>query len=51
MPIFSRHTKKIILKIDDFFDIVDEGLLIFKEGVKNYLGNNMDLFENQYIHE
>lgn len=47
MAIFSRHTKKIIIKIDDFFDIVEEGLLIFKEGVRNYLNNNIDLFENQ----
>jgi len=47
MAIFNRHTKKIIIKIDDFFDIVEEGLLIFKEGVKNYLGKNTDLFQNQ----
>jgi len=46
MAIFNRHTKKIIIKIDDFFDIVEEGLLIFKEGVKNYLAGNMDLFLN-----
>ena len=47
MAIFNRHTKKIIVKIDDFFDIVEEGLLVFKEGVKNYLRNDMDLFADQ----
>jgi len=46
MAIFTRHTKKIIIKIDDFFDIVEEGLLIFKEGVKSYLGGDMISFDN-----
>lgn len=47
MAIFNRHTKKIIIKIDDFFDIVEEGLLIFKEGVKSYLRKDMDSFTRQ----
>jgi len=44
MPVFTRHTKKIIIKIDDFFDIVEEGLLIFKEGVNSYLRNDHETF-------
>jgi predicted phosphate transport protein (TIGR00153 family) len=47
MAIFNRHTRKIIIKIDDFFDIVEEGLLIFKEGVKNYLRKDMESFASQ----
>ena len=47
MAIFNRHTKKIIVKIDDFFDIVEEGFLIFKEGVKNYLRKDMESFSSQ----
>ena len=46
MPVFTRHTKKIIIKIDDFFDIVEEGLLIFEEGVNSYLRNDMETFTN-----
>ncbi len=45
MAVFTRHTKKIIIKIDDFFDIVEEGLLIFKEGVNSYLKNDRETFE------
>ena len=37
MGVFTRHTKNIILKLDDFFDIVEEGLLISKEAIKNYI--------------
>jgi len=44
MPVFTRHTKKIIIKIDDFFDIVEEGLLIFKEGVNSYLRDDHEIF-------
>ena len=44
MPVFTRHTKKIIIKIDDFFDIVEEGLLIFKEGISSYLNGDMETF-------
>lgn len=44
MPVFTRHTKKIIVRIDDFFDIVEEGLLIFKEGVNSYLRDDLETF-------
>lgn len=40
MALFTRHTRNIIIRIDDFFDIVEEGLLIFKEGIGAYLQNN-----------
>ncbi len=33
----GKQTNKIIGDIDRFFDTVDRALLIFKEGVKNYL--------------
>ena len=49
MAVFTRHTKKIIIKIDDFFDIVEEGLLIFKEGVRSYLQNDMISFESHLV--
>ncbi len=46
MSVFTRHTGKIIIKIDDFFDNVEDGLLIFKEAIKCYLSNNSDLFQD-----
>jgi predicted phosphate transport protein (TIGR00153 family) len=46
MGLFTRHTGKIIIKIDDFFDKVEDGLLIFREAIKCYLNNNTDLFQD-----
>ena len=48
MALFKRTTKDLILKIDEFFDNVDIGLLVFREGVKAYLGNDMEAF-NRHI--
>jgi predicted phosphate transport protein (TIGR00153 family) len=45
MPVFKRTTKNLILKIDEFFDTVDLGLLVFREAVKNYLEKDMEAFE------
>jgi predicted phosphate transport protein (TIGR00153 family) len=45
MPVFTRTTKNLILKIDEFFDNVDLGLLVFKEGIKAYLNKDMEAFK------
>ena len=37
MPVFTRTTKNLIIKIDEFFDNIDLGLLVFREGIKAYL--------------
>ncbi len=39
-----KQANKSIKQIDQFLDKVDEGNLIFKEGVKNYLNGNRDSF-------
>jgi predicted phosphate transport protein (TIGR00153 family) len=44
MPVFTRTTKNLILKIDEFFDDIDLGLLVFREGIKAYLDKDMDTF-------
>lgn len=41
---FFNTTKKLILEIDEFFDAIDNGSLVFKEGVSNYLKGDMDKF-------
>ena len=45
MALFTRTTKKLILKIEEFFDNIDIGLLVFREGIRAYLDKDMDAFE------
>ena len=45
MPVFTRTTKNLIIKIDEFFDDIDLGLLVFREGIKAYLDKDMDAFQ------
>lgn len=44
MPVFTRTTKNLILKIDEFFDNIDLGLLVFREAIKTYLEKDMEAF-------
>jgi predicted phosphate transport protein (TIGR00153 family) len=48
MAVFTRTTKNLIVKIDEFFDNVDLGLLVFREGIKAYLEKDMEAF-NRHI--
>ncbi len=45
MPVFTRTTKNLILKIDEFFDDIDVGLLVFREGIKAYLDKDPAAFQ------
>jgi predicted phosphate transport protein (TIGR00153 family) len=45
MALFTRTTKNLILKIDEFFDNIDLGLLVFREGIKAYLDKDMEAFD------
>jgi predicted phosphate transport protein (TIGR00153 family) len=44
MALFTRTTKNLILKIDEFFDNIDLGLLVFREAMKAYMSGDMDAF-------
>lgn len=44
MSLLFKTSDYISRKIDEFFDCVDEGSLIFKDGVKNYLSNDTTSF-------
>jgi predicted phosphate transport protein (TIGR00153 family) len=44
MPIFTRTTRDLIIKMDDFFDNIDLGLIVFREAIKAYLDKDMDSF-------
>ena len=46
MSLFTRTTKELTVKIDEFFDTVEIGILIFKEGVKAYVIGDHDAFQN-----
>lgn len=46
--LFKKANKSIEL-IDKFLNCVDQSLLLFKEGVKNYLYNNTENFNNDII--
>jgi hypothetical protein len=50
MPVFTRTTKNLIIKIDEFFDDVDLGLLVFREGIKSYLEKDAEAF-NRHLHK
>ena len=43
---FFRNATSVINAIEAFFNTVDEGVLVFKEGVSNYLHGNQDAFNN-----
>ena len=45
MPVFTRTTKNLILKIDEFFDNIDLGLIVFREGIRAYLEKDMETFQ------
>ena len=44
--LYQKRINKIIGDIDKFFDTIDQALLIFSEGVKNYLYNNAEAFSD-----
>jgi len=45
MPVFTRTTKKLIIKIDEFFDNIELGLLVFREAIKAYLVKDAEAFQ------
>ena len=50
MALFTRTTKNLIIRIDEFFDNIDLGVLVFREGLKAYLEKDMDTFE-RHLHK
>jgi uncharacterized protein len=50
MAVFTRTTKNLIIKIDEFFDNIDLGLLVFREAIKAYLEKDMEAFQ-RHLHK
>ena len=44
MAVFTRTTKNLILKIEEFFDNVELGLLVFREGIRAYTEKDSEAF-------
>jgi predicted phosphate transport protein (TIGR00153 family) len=44
MALFTSTTKNLILRINEFFDNIEIGLLVFREGIKSYLAKDMESF-------
>lgn len=42
----QKRLNKSIESIDKFFGTIDQALLIFKDGVKNYLYNDVEAFND-----
>lgn len=39
-----KKTNKLIEDIDRYFDLMDQAVLVFKDGVRNFLSSNNDDF-------
>lgn len=44
MALFSRTTRQTIIKIDEFFDNIDLGILVFREGIRSYVKGDYESF-------
>lgn len=42
-----KKTNKLIEDIDRYFDLIDESLLVFKDGVRNYLYSDQNAFNDK----
>jgi uncharacterized protein len=50
MALFTRATKNLIIRIDEFFDNIDLGLLVFREAIKAYLAKDQEAFQ-RHLHK
>lgn len=46
MSLFTRTNRELSVRIDEFFDTIEIGILIFKEGIKAYVNGDRNAFQN-----
>jgi predicted phosphate transport protein (TIGR00153 family) len=46
MSLFTRPSKELTVRIDEFFDTIEIGILIFKEGVRAYANGDHKIFQD-----
>lgn len=44
MSLFTRTNRELSVRIDEFFDTIEIGILIFKEGIKAYVNGDRNAF-------
>jgi predicted phosphate transport protein (TIGR00153 family) len=44
MALFKRTTKDLIIRIDEFFDNIELGLLVFRESINSYIDKDIEAF-------
>ncbi len=49
MAFLFKVTNSVINQLDEFFDTVDQGILVFEQGVNNYLNKDLDSFKKNII--
>jgi len=49
MSILFKQVKLLVLEIDEFISTIEQGVLIFKQGVYNYLDKDEDQFRDKLI--
>jgi len=47
MPLLFKNVKELIFDIDEFIDTVEQGVLVFKEGVINYIKGEKESFADK----
>lgn len=47
MALMQNLTKLLISKIDEYLDAISEGIIVFQQGLKDYLENQMTDFEER----
>jgi predicted phosphate transport protein (TIGR00153 family) len=47
MSLLFKNAKQLVVDIDEFINTVEQGVLVFKQGVLNYLNNEKDLFADK----
>lgn len=47
MSLLFKNVKQLVFDIDNFIDTVEQGVLVFKEGVINYIKNEKASFEDK----
>ncbi|MDP2722303.1 MAG: DUF47 family protein [Bacteroidales bacterium] len=47
MSLLFKNAKQLVVEIDEFINTVEEGVLVFKQGVLNYLDNEKELFADK----
>ena len=46
MALLFRNTNQLINELDRFISVVDDSVIVFKEGVLNYLNNDFEQFQS-----